>query len=191
MRWHPGDVVALRDVWFGSVWRAVAGITIEDTDARSVFWLPAGAEASYPVDGEGAEIRMPRADFERAGRRTKRTMLVVCEPAQPWTLWLHLDDAGSFDHWYVNFEHYAGRTAVAYDARDHKLDLIVDRTGALRWKDEDELVEAARLGLVDETAVRRDAAGAVARPPWPTGWEDYRPDGRWDAPELPAGWDVT
>nr|MBA2475753.1 DUF402 domain-containing protein [Actinomycetota bacterium] len=58
-----------------------------------------------------------------------------------------------------------------------------------RWKDEDELDEAASLGLLDAAAVRAEAERVLADPPWPTGWEQWRPDPSWPAPRLPAGWD--
>jgi hypothetical protein len=186
--WSRGDVVALRDVWFGSVWRAVPGITVEDAPGRSVFWIPPGSEAAFAADEDGTEIRMPRASFVRATRRTKKPIVVVCDEGDPWTLWLFFGDDG-FDYWYVNFERYLGRSAAAYDSVDHKLDLIVQRDGALHWKDEDELEQAGALGLVDVGEVRRDAERALARPPWPTGWEEFEPDPSWTAVELPAGWD--
>ena len=187
--WSRGDVVALRDVWFGAVWRAVAGIVAEETPARVVFWVPEGAEAAFAADDEGKEIRMPRDDFKRAFRATKRPIVVVCDEGAPWTLWLFLEAVGEFRHWYVNFERYLGRSAVAYDSVDHKLDLIARPDGELVWKDEDELEQAGALGLVDVAAVRRDAAAAVASPPWPTGWEGYVPDPTWPVPALPEGWD--
>jgi uncharacterized protein DUF402 len=187
--WSRGDVVALRDIWFDAVWRAVPGITLEDNGERSVFYVPAGSDAAYPVDAEGNEIRMPRREFERGSRRTKRPIVVVCDEGAPWTIWLFFGDAG-FDHWYVNFERYLGRSRIAYDSVDHKLDLIVDRDGALRWKDEEELERAGQLGLVDVATVRRDAELAVRQTPWPTGWEGYRPAEASGPIDLPPGWDA-
>ena len=186
--WTRGDIVALRDIWFGHVWRAVPGITVEDTPRRSVFWIPSGSEAAFAADETGTEIRMPRPEFVRAKRRTKRSIVVVCDEGAPWTLWLFWGDE-AFDHWYVNFERYVGRSVVAYDSVDHKLDLIVERDGELRWKDEDELEQAAALGLVDAAEVRRDAERAIADPPWPAGWEDFEPDPAWGPIALPEGWD--
>lgn len=187
--WSRGDVVALRDVWFGAVWRAVAGITIEDSPGRSVFWIPAGSESSYPVDGEGREIRLAQREFRRETRRTAADCVLLCDEGAPWTIWHFFSEGEIFDRWYVNFEAYLGRSDVAYDSVDHKLDLIVRANGELVWKDEDELERAGQLGLVDVDAVRRDAERAVADPPWPTGWEDFRPDPAWGVPELPKGWD--
>lgn len=190
MPWISGDVVALRDVWFGAVWRAVAAIVLEDAPERSVFWIPAGSASAYPVDAEQREIRLPAPGATLGLRRTPRPMLVVCEPDKPWTLWLFWGEEG-FDHWYVNLERYLGRTAVAWDSVDHKLDLVVRGDGDVRWKDEDELEHAGRLGLVDVAEIRRDAERALAEPPWPTGWEGFEPDPSWTAAELPPGWDVV
>ena len=187
--WSRGDVVALRDIWFGAVWRAVAGITIEDTPARSVFWIPAGSESSYPVDGDGREIRLAQSEFRRGTRRTAVDCVLLCDEGAPWTIWHFFSEDRIFDRWYVNFEQYLGRSAVAYDSVDHKLDLIARPDGSLVWKDEDELDRAGQLGLVDVDAVRRDADRAVTEPPWPTGWEQFEPDAHWPVPDLPVGWD--
>jgi hypothetical protein len=187
--WSRGDVVALRDLWFGAVWRAIAGIVVEDDGERSVFWIPPGTPAAYPVDDAGNEIRIPRPEFARAIRHARRSCVVLCDTRDPWTLWHFRDEDGALDYWYVNFEAYLGRGATVYDSVDHKLDLIVRPGGEPEWKDEDELEHAAALGLVDVEAIRHDAARVVAEPPWPTGWEDFSPDPAWQVPQLPAGWD--
>ena len=41
----------------------------------------------------------------------------------------------------------------------------------------------------DERAARADADRLVDEWPFPTGWEDWRPDPGWEPPSLPAGWD--
>ena len=187
--WSRGDIVALRDVWFGVVWRAIASVVVEDVPSRSVFWIPPGSEAGYPVDGEGHEIRLFQPDYARARRRSKVGCVVVCEEGAPWTLWHFQDAAGAFDRWYVNFERYLGRSALAYDSVDHKLDLIARPDGSLEWKDEDELEQAGLRGFVEVAEIRRDAELAVASPPWPTGWEGFQPEAVWPVPDLPEGWD--
>jgi hypothetical protein len=187
--WSRGEVVALRDVWFGVVWRAIAGVVVEDVPGRSAFWIPRGSEAAYPVDEGGREIRLFQTDYSRGQRHTKVGCVVLCEDGAPWTLWHFQDERGEFDRWYVNFERYLGRSAAAYDSVDHKLDLIARPDGSLEWKDEDELEGAGRQGLVDVAEIRRDASLVVSQQRWPTGWESFRPDPAWPIPELPAGWD--
>jgi len=189
-RWARGDVVALRDIWFGQVWRAIAGIVIEDDGESSAFWIPTGSPASYPVDADGREIRIPQREFRRAERRAGAPVVVACDRREPWTLWHFHRPDGVFDRWYVNFERFLGRSTTAYDSVDHKLDLIARPDGSIEWKDEDELAHAADLGLVDADEVRRDADRIVADAPWPSGWEDFRPDPGWGVPELPPAWDL-
>ena len=45
--------------------------------------------------------------------------------------------------------------------------------------------------MLDAAAVRDEAARVLAAPPWPTGWEDWRPDPAWPLPALLPGWDVV
>ena len=60
--------------------------------------------------------------------------------------------------------------------------------------DEDELEEGLETGVLtaeDAAAARADAERLVAEWPFPTGWEDWRPDPGWEPPSLPAGWDTV
>jgi hypothetical protein len=187
--WPSGRVVALRDIWFGEVWRASPAIVVEDgADVTAVCLLP-GSEHLFPVDGDGSEIRLPRPGAARELRRGRRIVLALYPATAPWSIWHFYGHDGTFDHWYVNFEQRLGRGPANLDYVDHKLDLIVQRDETLEWKDEDELEEAGRLGLLDASAVRRDAERVVRERPWPTGWEEWRPDPSWPAPALPEGWD--
>jgi hypothetical protein len=49
--------------------------------------------------------------------------------------------------------------------------------------------QAAAPGLLDAAAVRAEAARVLEEWPFPTGWEDWRPDPYWPIPQLPVGWD--
>jgi len=186
----PADV-ALREIRFGRVWRANACRVIEERDDLVVLWSPPGIARIIPVDAHGAEIRIPRSEWELGERLTVLDSLCLVRPGVSYSLWLHWDEPGSFSHWYVNFERPLGRTTVGWDFLDDKLDLIVRPDGSVRWKDEDELDEAARLGLLDAAAIRAEAERVLADPPWPTGWEDFRPNPSWPAPRLPKGWEVV
>ena len=187
--WRSGEVIALRDVWFGEVcaprrrsWSRTG------LSAPAVCLLP-GSEHVFPVDGDGREVRLPRRGAERELRPGRRVILALYPAAAPWSIWHFYDDDGSFGHWYVNFEERLGRAPASLDYVDHKLDLIVRPDSALEWKDEDELAEAGRLGLLDPEAVRADAERVVRERPWPTGWEGWRPDPAWQPPQLSTGWD--
>jgi len=181
---------ALRDIWFGQVWRAFACRLIEDHGDLLVLWLPAGSPGKIPVGPDGRELRIPRRDRVLGDRAGGRDALALIRPMRRHSIWLFWADV-DLDYWYVNFERPLGRSAVGFDQVDEKLDLIVSPDGVLRWKDEDELAEAAALGLVDADEVRAEAARVLADWPFPTGWEDWRPDPVWSLPELPGGWEIV
>jgi hypothetical protein len=163
---------------------------VEARDDLVAAWTPPGAERYVPVDDAGREIRIPRGDWTLGPLVTRVPSLVLLRPGSHHSLWLFWD-GDRFDHWYVNFEEPLGRTSFGFDIKDWKLDLVVDADGTRRWKDEDELEEAARLGIVDADTVWAEAERVVADPPWPTGWEDWRPDPSWPVPRFPPGWDVV
>jgi hypothetical protein len=185
-----GSDVALRDIWFGRVWRANAARVVTERDDLVALWMPAGSPAKYPVDAVGVELRVPNPEPVLADRVGTQDVLALLRPDRRSSIWLHWTAEG-FDYWYVNFERPLGRTPVGFDMVDEKLDLIVLADGTLRWKDEDELQHATELGLVDAAAVRAEAARVVEEWPFPTGWEDFRPDPAWTTPRLPDGWDTV
>jgi len=100
-------------------------------------------------------------------------------------------NGGRFTNWYVNFERESARRGACFDIVDEKLDLVVAPDGTVRLKDEDEFEEAARADFLDANEVRAELERVLAEPPWPTGWEEWRPDPAWATPELPEGWDVV
>jgi hypothetical protein len=184
--------VALREIRYGRVWRVNALRLVDERDGMLALWSPPGITRLVPVDEDGAEIRIPFDEPWVLGERTTAMQsLALLEPGARHSLWLHWDDDWTFSHWYVNFERPLGRDGPTLDYVDDKLDLIVTPDGAVRWKDEDELAEAAALGLLDEAAVRAEAERVLAEAPWPTGWEDWRPDPAWPLPRLPDGWDAV
>ena len=182
---------ALREVWRGRVWRIVSCRIVEDTPGRVVLWLPRGSPGKYAARPDGSEIRIPTDEWVLADRAASRDALAVFRPGGRHSIWHFWRDDGSLDHWYVNFEQPLRRTAIGFDFVDEKLDLIVEPSGDWRWKDEDELDQAARLGLVDADEVRAEAERVLSEWPFPTGWEEWRPDPDWEVPQLPLGWDAV
>jgi Protein of unknown function (DUF402) len=185
---HPVADIALRDIWFGRVWRANACRIIEEHDDLVVVWTPSGSEARLPVGPDGTVLRIPQPEWRLAEDASRREALALIRPGVAHSLWLFFKD-DALECWYVNFEEPMRRSAPGFDYADWKLDLIVEPDGRHRWKDEDELERAAALGLLDAAAVWAEAERVLADPPWPTGWEDWRPEPGWPPPRLPAGWD--
>ena len=139
-----------------------------------------------PVRGSG--FRATTGSSRTRATRTTRS-------ASPGRVARTRSTSSSAEHgcgiWYVNFEQPLRRTPVGVDTFDQKLDLLVFPSGGWQWKDEDELEQAAALGLLDAKAVRAEAKRVLEEWPFPTGWEDWRPDPAWPVPQLPAGWDVV
>jgi hypothetical protein len=182
-----GTETALRDIWYGRVWRAIGARVVGADGDVTALWMPKGSPSMYPVDAAGAEVRIPVREPVLAERRSSRDALALERPGSRHSIWLFWLD-GTFDYWYVNFERTLGWNGVCFDMVDEKLDLIVRPNGALLWKDEDELEHAASLGLVDADEVRAEAANVVAEWPFPTGWESFSPHADWSKPRLPRGW---
>jgi len=65
----PTDV-ALREIRYGRVWRANACRVVEERDDLVVLWSPPGIARIIPVDAHGAEIRIPRSEWELGERLT-------------------------------------------------------------------------------------------------------------------------
>ena len=169
----------------GRVWRAQACRIVEESSETTALWIPAGAPAKVP----GRGLRIPRDDWELVDTAPKRDQVCVARPGRAHSVYVFWSHDRVVDHWYVNFEHPLRRSRVGFDTFDEKLDLIVRPDGRYRWKDEDELEQAAAAGLLDAAAVRAEAARVLAEWPFPTGWEDWRPDPSWPAPRLPKGWE--
>jgi hypothetical protein len=93
----------------------------------------------------------------------------------------------------VNLEELHVRGDRTIDSRDGILDVWVPaETGEPQWKDEDEFEAATRHGRLtaeQARAIRTEGERVIAERPWPTGWEDFRPDPSWPVPALPDGWD--
>ena len=105
---------------------------------------------------------------------------------------------GKLSSWYVNLESPNRRTSRGIDFEDHVLDIVISPDLSVwRWKDEDTLETAVRLGLitVDKAEeIRAEGERVIERvqsrsSPFGDGWERWRPDPAWPVPELADGWD--
>jgi uncharacterized protein len=195
MRWRLGETILVRHVHHGRVVQAAPVRVVADRPGLLVTWIAPGTPIVYPSgqDGEGRLLPLARWRIEhRAWFGSGR--LDLTPPGRAHAIYLLHDDDGSFRAWYVNLQEPLRRRPHGFDTRDLQLDLVVDPGGAVAWKDEDHLEQAVELGLLDEDdarLARAEAERVLAECPFPTGWEDWRPDPGWELPELPAGWDVV
>ena len=169
----------------GRVWRAQACQIIEESPETIALWIPAGSPVKVPDGG----LRIPGDDWELVDKVNSRDQICVARPGRAYSIYVFWMDGWELDDWYVNFERPLRRTPVGFDTFDLKLDLIVQPDGSYRWKDEDELEQAAAAGLLDADEVRAEGQRVLEEWPFPTGWENWRPDPAWPIPQLPDGWD--
>ncbi|MET8416746.1 cytidylyl-2-hydroxypropylphosphonate hydrolase [Streptomyces sp. NPDC005134] len=213
--WAPGDHILWR--YRGNGPRSPGGAhspvhicrpvtVVQDTDELLAVWMAPGTECIRPVLADGTSVHAePLATRYTAPRTVARStwfgrgVLKLARPGEPWSVWLFWDRGWSFRNWYVNLEEPRTRWAGGVDSEDHFLDIAVHPDRSWRWLDEDEFTQAQRVGLMDrDTARRVREAGRAAvgvinawGTPFRDGWENWRPDPRWQVPALPDDWDRT
>ena len=196
-RFRPGEGIVLREVWHGRVFEARPTIVVEDEPEQTMLLLPGGVRCAIPIGADGRELRLPDRPWHlEIGPRGEQPILSFAWPDTPYSVLLWT--AGGRRVWYVNLQDPLARTPLGFDTTDHALDVVIelDRS-SWRWKDEEELAEAVRIGLFtpEEAAdFRVWGERAVERvlsrePPFDRDWEDWRPDPAWPLPQLTDGWD--
>jgi uncharacterized protein DUF402 len=167
-------------------------------------WLPGGTDVADPVLADGRPLRAVEAadwftaDLASVQRPWSGVALVLVPLVGAHSVWLFWDDDGTFGNWYVNLERRHVWHSGGCDTRDTLLDVVCDAPRLWRWKDEDELEVAVAVGAMtrdDATGVRAEGeriAAAIERweSPFADGWERWRADPTWQAPELPPDWDA-
>lgn len=198
--WRSGDAAVLRFLNGGrpSFVRPVR--VVEDTLEQSVLYLAARTPTKRRVQLDGAPISRELPYEQRFGQPWRlgdgtwgdRQTLLVTPVGAAHSIWLFWSEAWEFQGWYVNLQEPLRRTPLGFDSVDLVLDVWIEPDLRWNWKDEHELEAAARVGRFspDEAAAIRAEGERVLREwPFPTGWEDWRPDPSWPVPQLPTGWD--
>ena len=186
--WSEGDVICVRQTWLGRVWQAHAWYVVADGEDELVLFAPIGAEAWF------SGIPIPRDEWTLKQSVFKEHLLLLARLGVGYSTSLIWDASWTLREWYVNFERpVRPRSPIGFDYVDVALDLVCYPDGRWELLDEDELGEGLESGVLtdeDAAAAHAEAERIVAEWPFPTGWEDWRPDPRWKPPRLPAGWDV-
>jgi hypothetical protein len=194
--WSRGDTVLFRFVRYGKVRMATPMVVVQDRPDLVALYLPVGTPAKRPV-WDGRPIR-GQADRDWLLRdqpwHTISQLNLVRWDAGHAVELLWEAETGDFAGWYVNIQEPLRRSALGFDTDDLVLDIWVEPDGTWRWKDEDELEEAVELGRFTQAQadeIRAEGERVLVEPPWPTGWEDWRPDPSWSLPRLPDRWHVV
>lgn len=197
--WRPGDTVVLRYFNRGRPTGALPTRAVSIESDRVVLWLAGGTAVKWPGVG-GRHVRDLSLEERYAvpweaidGPWRGDGVLILGRPGRAHSIWLFWEN-WDFTGWYVNLEQPWQPSRLGFDSEDHTLDLWVERDGTWRWKDEHELDVAVGLGFFSHeqaVAFRAEGERVVAEWPFPTGWEDWRPDPSWRVPVLPREWDAV
>jgi uncharacterized protein len=202
--WVPGQTVVVQEVWNGRVWAARPMRVVRDDADVVVLWFPKGtrwkaprppaSRPSEPTRGEWLATAIALGDWVFADAEWELSTLVVLGEGDWHAVWISWLDDGEQWGWYVNLQLPFRRTERGFETMDLMLDVTVELDRTWRWKDEDELELAVELGGLtrgEAAALRAEGERVIAERPWPTGWEDWRPDPGWPLPELPPDWHVV
>ena len=205
MLWQPGETAALRYFNAGRVSYIWPMIVVADDEEIALF-VARGTPTRRRVELDGTPIDRTRWYSERYatpwrlgnGEWFGNSVLQLARPGEPCAYWAFFEpETWRFEGWYVNLQEPLQRTAIGFDTVDHVLDLVIEPDlSRWRWKDEDELEDAVRVGRftpAEAARVREDGEAAVRaleRGEWPFDrtWHEWRPDQAWRVPELREEW---
>jgi len=194
--WQVGDVVMLRSVYAGRVrFGFPHRLAIDDGERLGFYGGPGTPGVWMGRDPDGRYLERWVSD-EPAHPHVWQDhhALGLIRPGDAHTVEIFWDEDWSFRFWYANLQAPIRETPVGYDTTDWALDVWAGADGIPQWKDKDDFAEAIELGVFkpdEAAAVRAEGERVFAAPPWPTGYEDWRPPPDWTTPELPEGWDVV
>jgi hypothetical protein len=191
--WDPGEQILVRHVRDGQVLMAIPSTVAAADSSVVATWIAPGTPIAYPDGLSNGRLRPPETWAVVLRPWHGEGVLDVTPLERPHMIRHFWHDDGTFRGWYVNLQRRIRATPAGFDTADLQLDLWIDANGEVTWKDEDHLEQAVEYGMF--SAEEAESAHAEARRvldewPFPTGWEDWRPDPGWELPQLPPGWDV-
>jgi Protein of unknown function (DUF402) len=195
---QSGDPVLLRSIYRGRVRWTFPHRYVGEHDGRLGLYCQPGNRGMLMKRALGATSGYlepwVRGDPPHAWAWRDTHVLRFMRRGDAHTIEVHWDEAWSHLGWYVNLQAPLEVDGTRFDTTDWALDIVIDRGGTWRWKDEDDFVQAIDLGVFDAEsarAVRAEGERVIAERPWPTGWEDWRPPAEWTPLTLPEDWDVV
>ena len=186
--------MVVRSVWDGRIRAAWPDTVVQDSDDLLALYLAKGTRFKR------TDRRMPLGGWSLIDDIWTADVLLLVTPLNAHSVLLFWDPNQILSSWYINLQTPFERTPIGIDFVDHFLDIIVKPDlSSWEWKDEDELFEATRLGLLSqpmadqirgegERVIKQVKAGG---PPFRDGWENWRPEPGLPIPELLPGWQVV
>jgi hypothetical protein len=187
--WEAGEIVTWRETWHGRTYSAFPVRVVEDIGHTIVVYLAEGTRFAFPPGSWPFDGHHPWAE---RGVWTGHGVLVRHRAGDAHAIWHFWDGPERrFAGWYVNLQAPFRQDGLAFDTNDHELDIWIESDGTWRWKDEDKMDDWVRRGrfTTEEVAtIRAEGERVLAEWPFPTGWEEWRPDPSWPVPTLSAEW---
>lgn len=187
LSWKPGEQVRFRYVREDRAFWTLPATVAADEPGLLALWIAPRTPMRRPIK---SKVGIPNLATGRWAVRDAtwfgEGVLMLRRPETRHALWLFWDPGWAFRGWYVNLESW-WRTEQGVDAQDHHLDIWVYPDGRWEWKDEDDLAEAVEIGIhtaEEAAAIRAEGERVIAEWPFPTGWEEWRPDPAWPLPTL-------
>ena len=198
--WRIGDPILLREIFRGRLWTARPATVASIRDDLTAVYLAPGTIFKVPAGTSRDRIleRLHRGWELRDHEWTRGRTLHLLRPGVAHAIHLRwLPSDWRFGGWYINLQEPIRPTPLGFDFMDHVLDVVIDPDLSWRWKDEEEMEDAVRLGLLtrqEANGIRAEGERVIAQlearePPFCDGWERWQPDPAWPIPGLPAGWD--
>ena len=206
--WDPGDTIVHQEIWKGRVWAARPMTVVDDTEERTLLWMPFGTRRKIPLtsshrpDPPDIHARtianLDHADWVIGEHTWDVSCLWIVRPDDWHSTWVSWRPDGSHYGWYINLQAPMRRNSVGFEAMDLMLDVVAEPDLSWRWKDRDEFDEIAARGIFDPITVDRVMTEARSviddleheRAPFNEPWPSWRPDPSWSAPSLPDNWDL-
>lgn len=190
-----GEVVLKRSIYRGNVRWTFPHRYVGKWDGRTGIYCGPGNQGKAMRRGPDGYLKRWMSDAPPFDTDWEQTHVLRFERAGArHSIEIYWDVDWNQMSWYVNLQSPVVFNGACVDTTDEALDVIVDPGGSWRWKDEDELEEAVRLGIwtEDEAAeIRAEGERVIAAAPWPTGWEAWRPPSGWGPLGLPRDWHVV
>ena len=156
---------------------------VEDDAAQLVVYVAQGTRFSFPEPWP-FDVEHPWAG--RGEWRGEHGSVVLMKPGDAYSIGHFWKGEGRrFAGWYVNMQEPFRRDRLSYLTQDQELDIWIEPDGTWAWKDEQELedwVPRGRFTREEVTEIRRVGEQVLEEWPFPTGWEDWRPDPTWPVP---------